>query len=51
MEMSQENSLYSYLKQTNIIILFFKIKEQEVRISPVWGLVPVGGEKRWGKGV
>jgi hypothetical protein len=41
MEMSPGNSLYSYLKQKNVI--FFKNGEQENKTGPVWGLVPVGG--------
>jgi hypothetical protein len=41
MEMSQWNSLYSYLKQTKMP--FFKNGEQEGKIGPVWGLVSVGG--------
>jgi hypothetical protein len=42
MEMSQGNSLYSYLKQTKMS--FFKNRGQEGKTSPVWKLAPVGGE-------
>jgi hypothetical protein len=42
MEMSQWNSLISYLKQTQMP--FFKNGEQEGKIGPVWGLGTVGGE-------
>jgi hypothetical protein len=51
MEMSQRNSLCSYLKQTKMLLFFFyKIQEQEVRTGHAWvGLVTVGvgggGEK------
>jgi hypothetical protein len=46
MEMSLENSLYSYLKQTKISFFFFyKIREQKGRTGLVWGLIPVGREK------
>jgi hypothetical protein len=52
MEMSKGNSLDSYVKQTKMLFFFFyKIREQEDRINPVWGLVPVGGRRMWGKGV
>jgi hypothetical protein len=40
MEVSQENSLCSYLKQK---CLFFKNEGQEGKTSPDWGLVPMGG--------
>jgi hypothetical protein len=50
MEMSQGNSLCSYLKQTKMSIFFFyKIREQEGRTGPVWRLVPVGRRNMWGK--
>jgi hypothetical protein len=39
MEMSQPNSLYSYLKQTDMS--FFKNKEQKGKTGPVWELVSV----------
>jgi hypothetical protein len=40
MEMSQGNSLYSYLKQTkNVFCFFYKMGEQEGRTGPVWGQV------------
>jgi hypothetical protein len=39
MEMSQGNSLYSYLKQQKC--LFVKT-QQEGKTGPVWGLIPVG---------
>jgi hypothetical protein len=42
MEISQGNSLYSYLKQTKISF-FFKNREQESKTGPVWGFVPVRG--------
>jgi hypothetical protein len=37
MEMSQGNSLCSYLKQKCYFFFFYKIREQEGRIGPVWG--------------
>jgi hypothetical protein len=43
------NFLYSYLKQ--IEMYFFKNGEQEGKTSPMWGLVPVGGGRMWGKDV
>jgi hypothetical protein len=49
MEMSQGNSLCSYLKQTKMS--FFKNREQEGKTGPVWGLVPVGGRRTEGKGI
>jgi hypothetical protein len=42
MEISQQNSLYSYLEQTKMS-LFYKNKVQEGKTGPVWELVPVGG--------
>jgi hypothetical protein len=58
MELSQGNSLCSYLKQIkNVIFFFYKIREKEGRKGPVWvgageELVPVregggGGESVW----
>jgi hypothetical protein len=41
--MSQLNSLYRYLKQTNKNAFFFKNREQEGKVGPVWGLVPEAG--------
>jgi hypothetical protein len=40
MEMSQQNSLYSYLKQAKMP--FSKIAQET---GPAWGLVPVRGER------
>jgi hypothetical protein len=40
MEMSQGNSLCSYLKQN---VFFQKQTEEDGKTNPVWGLVPVGG--------
>jgi hypothetical protein len=40
MEMSQANSLCSYLKQTKMT--FFKNRGQEGKPGPAWGLAPVG---------
>jgi hypothetical protein len=38
MEMSERNSLYSYHKQAKMsFFLFYKIREQEIRTSPVCG--------------
>jgi hypothetical protein len=52
MEMSQGNSLYSYLQQTKMSFFFFyKIREQEGRRGPAWGLVPVADGRMQGKGV
>jgi hypothetical protein len=50
MEMSQGNSLCSYLKQTKMS--FFKSREQEGESGPVWGLAPVGegGHREKGEG-
>jgi hypothetical protein len=44
MEMSQGNSLGSYLKQTKISFfpLFYKIGEQEGRTGPVWEFASSG---------
>jgi hypothetical protein len=50
--MSQENSLYSYLKRTKMsFFYFYKIKEQEGRTGPVWGTGINGREWRYGKGM
>jgi hypothetical protein len=53
MEMSQGNSLCSYLKQTKTPFLFFiyKIGEQVVEQVLPGGLVPVGSGEKVGKGV
>jgi hypothetical protein len=42
MEMSQGNSLYSYLKQIKMIFSK-KNGEQEGKRVPVWGLAPARG--------
>jgi hypothetical protein len=50
MEMSQGNSLCSYIKQTKKSLFFFyKFGEQEGGTGSGTGLVPVGGGRRWGK--
>jgi hypothetical protein len=41
MEVSQGNSLGSYLKQTTMS--FFQKWRTGVKTCPVWGLTPVGG--------
>jgi hypothetical protein len=41
MEMSQLNSLYSFLIQTKISF-FFKNGKQEGKTGLVWGLIPFG---------
>jgi hypothetical protein len=42
MEISQGNSLYSYLKETKMSFFFNKIREQEGRTGPAWrGVVSV----------
>jgi hypothetical protein len=47
MEISQGNSLYSYLKQTKISFsLFYKIREQDGRICPVWVFGTSGREEK-----
>jgi hypothetical protein len=54
MEMSQENSLCNYLKQTKMSFSFYKIGEQGSRTGPVWSggqLTPIAGGRRWIKGV
>jgi hypothetical protein len=51
MKMSQEKPMYSYLKQTKMSFFFFyKIREQEGRIGPVWGLATNGRGENVGKG-
>jgi hypothetical protein len=51
MEMSQGNSLYSYLKQTNTSFFFFyEIREQEDRTGPVWGAGSSGKREDVGRG-
>jgi hypothetical protein len=49
MEMSQWNSLYSYLTQTKMS--FSKNKEQKGKIGPIWVLAPVGIGGRCGERV
>jgi hypothetical protein len=43
MEMSQSNTLYSYLKHTKMSFFFSKNRKQEGNAGPVRGLVPVWG--------
>jgi hypothetical protein len=44
MEVPQENSLCSYLKEAKLSFLFFyKIREQENTTDPAWGFGTVGG--------
>jgi hypothetical protein len=51
MEMSQGNSLCSYLKQTKMSFFFFcKIGEQEGRTGPVCGVGTSGSGEEVGKG-
>jgi hypothetical protein len=54
MEMSQGNSLYSYLKQKKMSFFsFIKIREQESRTGPDWwgeGVGTSGRRREWGKG-
>jgi hypothetical protein len=49
MEMSQGNSLYSYLKQTkrSFFFFFYKIGEQDEEQVPSGRLVSVGRERMW----
>jgi hypothetical protein len=50
MEMSQGNSLCSYLKSTKLSFFFFyKIVEQEGRTGLVWGVGTSGKEGGCGK--
>jgi hypothetical protein len=53
MEVSQGNSLCSYLKQAKMSFLFpflYKLGEQEGKTSPAWGEVDTSGRgMRWGK--
>jgi hypothetical protein len=55
MELSQGNSLCSYLKQTKMLFFSFTNSENskpEQVLSGGWGeLVSFGGGKRWGNGV
>jgi hypothetical protein len=51
MEMSQGNSLYSYLKQTKIFFSFIKLENRSMEQDCQGTLVPVGGRRMWGKGV
>jgi hypothetical protein len=51
MEMSQGNSCIAILNKQKCHFFFcYKNKEQKGKAGPVWGLVPVGGERGWGKG-
>jgi hypothetical protein len=50
MEMSQENSLYSYVKQTKMSFFVLLLLSENRKQEQVF-LVPVGGGRRWGKGV
>jgi hypothetical protein len=51
MEMSQRNSLCSYLKQTKISFFFFyKTGEQEGGTDPISGICSSEEGSRWGKG-
>jgi hypothetical protein len=49
MEMSQNNTLYSYLKLTKMS-LFTKTDHKKGKQVLSGGLVPVGRERIWGKG-
>jgi hypothetical protein len=50
MEMSQGNSLYSYLKQTKISFCFFtKSENRKAEHVLPWGLVPVEAGRMWGE--
>jgi hypothetical protein len=52
MEMSQGNSLCNYLKETKMSFFSFtKLENRRVEQVLLGGLAPVGGGKRWGKGV
>jgi hypothetical protein len=46
MEMSQGNSLYSYLKQKHHYFFFYKPREQKSRKVPIW---EVGSSGWWGR--
>jgi hypothetical protein len=50
MEMSQRNSLFSYLKQKYHFV-FTKLENRRAGLVLSKVLVPVGGERMWGKGV
>jgi hypothetical protein len=50
MEVSQGNSLYSYIKQAKMSF-FNKLREQEGGTGPVLGLMSVGRGRKWRKGV
>jgi hypothetical protein len=46
MEMSQGNSLYSYLKQTKMSFFFlFKVENRKAKQVLFEGLAPVGGRR------
>jgi hypothetical protein len=48
MEMSQQNSWYSYIKQTKTFFFFYKIGKQEGCTGHVWGWKMGGvGERVW----
>jgi hypothetical protein len=49
MEMSQGNSLCSYLKQLKCHPFLFKIIEQEGGTDPAWGIRTSGRRRMWGK--
>jgi hypothetical protein len=50
-EMSQGNTLYSYLKQKYLFFFFFFLnREQEGKTSPVWGAGTSGREEDIRKG-
>jgi hypothetical protein len=49
MEMSQGNTLYSYLKQKNVI-LFYEYGQQKSRTDSVWGIGTSGRGRILGKG-
>jgi hypothetical protein len=55
MEIAQGNSLCSYLYQKQAKMSFFSSIKSETRREEqvLWGgeLIPVGGERWWGKGV
>jgi hypothetical protein len=50
-EMSQGNSLYSYIKQTKMSF-FFLLQNQRAggQNRSVWGFIPVGGGRIWEEG-
>jgi hypothetical protein len=53
MEMSQGNSLCSCLKETKMsfFLSFTKSENRRVELILPGGLIPVGGKRRWGKGM